>query len=166
MHGKRFMAIIAASLLPLTVSAQTGSSPAAGLPALVNLSPGSDLRIRQNVDVNVVLIGFGGLVDPAALLAQSHLSAWNGVPKANGSGQTFIGQRFDFRYHVTMAPAWFENSLFPFLRSVATPQASIPITPGMPPMPITPYQAVYNFCNVDPAFDPRSGAASTRQRRG
>ena len=105
------MAIIAASLLPLTVWAQTGGSPAAGLPALVNLSPGSDLRIRQNVDVNVFLIGFGGLLDPATLLAQSHLPAWNGVPKANGSGQTFICQRFDFRYHVTMAPAWFENSL-------------------------------------------------------
>src|SRR5207248_1747467 len=86
-RGKRFMAIIAASLLPGTVWAQTGNSPAAGLPALVNLSPGSDLRIRQNVDVNVVLIGFGGLVDPATLLAQPHLRAWNGVPKANGSGQ-------------------------------------------------------------------------------
>ena len=78
MHGKRFMAIIAASLLPLTGWAQTGSSPAAGLPALVNLSPGSDLRIRQNVDVNVFLIGFGGLLDPATLLAQ-RVSASGGI---------------------------------------------------------------------------------------
>ena len=80
------------------------------------------------------------------------------------AGQTFIGQRFDFRYHLTMAPAWFENSLFPFLRLVATPQAPVPIIPGMPPMPITPYQAVYNFCNVDPAFDPSLGGEIRKTR--
>src|SRR6516162_8789394 len=77
------------------------------LPPLVNLAPGTDLRIQQTVDVNVVLVGFGGLVDPSAVLAGQVLPQWNGVPKANGQGQTFIGQRFDFRYNVTAAPSWF-----------------------------------------------------------
>jgi len=43
---------------------------AAALPPLANLAPGTDLRLKQDVDVNVVLIGFNGLLDPATLLAQ------------------------------------------------------------------------------------------------
>src|SRR5215831_15356799 len=143
-------------ILLLAILPGTG---AAALPPLVNLTPGADLRIQQTVDVNVVLIGFGGLVNPATLMAQPQIPTWNGVPQANGSGQTFIGQRFDFHYHVTMAPQWYENLLFPFLRQVASPQTPIPIVDGMPPMPITPFQAVYNFCNVDPNFDPTLGCS-------
>ena len=129
------------------------------LPPLVNLAPGTDLRIQQNVDVNVVLVGFGGLVDPPAVLASQLLPAWNGVPKANGQGQTFIGQRFDFRYNFIEAPAWFDDLLFPFLRQTAVPQIPIPIFQGLPPMPITPAQAIYNYCNLDPAFDPTLGCS-------
>src|SRR5215470_15189545 len=114
------------------------------LPPLANLAPGTDLRIQQTVDVNVVLVGFGGLVDPAAVLAEQLLPQWNGVPKANGQGQTFIGQRFDFRYNVMAAPTWFDDLLFPFLRQIALPQPSIPIFQGLPPLPITPAQALYN----------------------
>src|SRR5215475_7806302 len=132
---------------------------AAALPPLANLAPGTDLRLQQDVYVNVVLIGFNGLVSPAALMAQPQIPTWNGVPQANGCGQTFIGQRFDFQYHVTMAPQWYEDLLFPFLRQVAFPQPPIPIIDGMPPMPITPFQAVYNFCNVDPNFDPTLGCS-------
>ncbi len=79
------------------------------MPPLVTLAPGTDLRIQQNVDVNVVFVGMGGLVDPQALLAEAPMVSWNGVPQANGRGQTFMGQRFDFHYHVTVAPAWFEG---------------------------------------------------------
>jgi hypothetical protein len=129
------------------------------LPPLANLAPGTDLRIQQTVDVNVVLVGFGGLADPAAVLAEQLLPQWNGVPKANGQGQTFIGQRFDFRYNVTAAPSWFDDLLFPFLRQVAFPQPSIPIFQGLPPLPITPAQAIYTYCNLDPAFDPTLGCS-------
>src|SRR5262245_52882553 len=132
---------------------------AAALPPLANLAPGTDLRLQQDVDVNVVLIGFSGLVDPATLMAQPQIPTWNGVPQANGSGQTFMGQRFDFHYHVTMTPKWFEDLLFPFLRQVAFPQAPIPIIDGLPPLPITPFQAIYNFCNLDPVFDPSLGCS-------
>jgi hypothetical protein len=50
----------------LAVAFMTGGrgTQAVALPPLVNLAPGSDLRIQQSVDVNVVLIGFGGLVKP------------------------------------------------------------------------------------------------------
>ena len=129
------------------------------LPPLANLKPGTDLRIQQNVDVNIVLVGFHGLVDPATMFAQNALPPWNGVPKANGNGKTFIGQRFNFSYHVIAAPSWFDDALFPFLRQTAVPQPPIPIFQGLPPMPITPYQAVYNYCNLDPAFDPTHGCS-------
>src|SRR5262245_53928191 len=93
------------------------------LPPLANLAPGTDLKIQKTVYVNVVLIGFGGLVDPSGLLQQLQaLTPWNGVPKANGQGQAFLGQRFDFRYNVVAAPAWFDDLLFPFLRQIAFPQ--------------------------------------------
>jgi hypothetical protein len=131
------------------------------LPPLANLAPGTDLRIQQTVDVNVVLVGFGGLIDPAIFAQQlvPQLPQWNGVPKANGQGQTFIGQRFDFRYNVVAAPTWFDDLLFPFLRQVALPQAPVPIFQGLPPLPITPAQAIYNYCNLDPAFDPTLGCS-------
>jgi hypothetical protein len=130
------------------------------LPPLVNLAPGTDLRIQQDVDVNIVLVGFGGLVDPAAMFAQPYaLAPWNGVPKANGQGHTFIGQRFDFRYHITAAPAWFDDALFTLLRQTAVPQTPIPIFQGLPPMPVTPAQAIYSYCNLDPAFDPTHGCS-------
>ena len=132
---------------------------AAAGPPLVTLAPGTDLRIQQTVDVNIVLIGMGGLVDPATLLAQPPIPAWNGVPQANGAGETFIGQRFDFRYHVTTVPAWLENALFGLLRQVAAPQAPVEIFSGLPPMPITPAQALYDFCNLDPAVDPGHGCS-------
>lgn len=136
------------------------ATSAGTLPPLLNLAPGTDLRIQQSVDVNVVLVGFGGLVErPAVLELLPRLTPWNGVPKANGKGQTFIGQRFDFRYNVVAAPAWFDDLLFPFLRQTAVPQPPIPIFQGLPPMPITPAQAIYNFCNLDPAFDPTQGCS-------
>src|SRR4029077_5330344 len=122
------------------------------LPPLSNLSPATDLRIQQDVDVNVVLVGFGERADaPTVLALLQTLPSFNGVPKANGNGQTFLGQRFDFRYHVTASPAWFDDLLFPLLRQTAFPQPPIPIFVGLPPMPVTPAQAVYNFCNLDPA---------------
>src|SRR5262249_13648646 len=131
------------------------------LPPLANLAPGTDLRIQQTVDVNVVLVGFGGGSDDAAtiLALLQTLPPFNGVPKANGNGQTFLGQRFDFRYNVIAAPTWFDDLLFPLLRQVALPQAPIPIFQGLPPLPIMPAQALYNYCNLDPAFDPTLGCS-------
>jgi hypothetical protein len=130
------------------------------LPPLANLAPGTDLRIQQNVDVNVVLIGFGARADAATVLAELQtLPPFNGVPKANGQGQTFLGQRFDFRYNVIASPTWFDDLLFPLLRQFAFPQPPIPIFQGLPPLPITPAQAIYNYCNLDPAFDPTLGCS-------
>jgi hypothetical protein len=148
-------------ILLLTIAAFMGprTQSASNLPPLTNLAPGTDLRIQQNVDVNIVLVGFNGLLTPADILAQGILPQWNGVPKANGQGKTFIGQRFDFHYNMVQAPVWFDNLLFPFLRSVAQPQNPIPIFPGIPPLPITPFQAFYDFCNLDRTYDPTLGCS-------
>src|SRR5215475_15419474 len=156
---KRCSTLLIVSFLTLDSLLGIRPTDAGTLPPLTNLAPGTDLRIQQTVEVNIVLVGFGGLVDPAAILAEQVLPPWNGVPKANGQGQTFIGQRFDFRYHVIAAPSWFDDLLFPFLHQIALPQPSIPIFQGLPPLPITPAQALYNFCNLDPAFDPTLGCS-------
>jgi hypothetical protein len=55
--------------------------------------------------------------------------------------------------------SWFDDLLFPFLRQNAFPQAPIPIFQGLPPLPITPAQALYNYCNLDPAFEPTLGCS-------
>jgi hypothetical protein len=59
-------------ILLLTIAAFMGprTQSASNLPPLTNLAPGTDLRIQQNVDVNIVLVGFNGLLTPADILAQ------------------------------------------------------------------------------------------------
>jgi hypothetical protein len=124
---KYHIASLVLSLAVLTPFLRFRLSAAAGpLPPLVNLAPGTDLRIQQTVDVNVVLIGFSGRIDPATMFDTGALPPWNGVPRANGQGKTFMGQRFDFRYHVTAAPAWFDDELFPFLRQISMAASPIP----------------------------------------
>jgi hypothetical protein len=157
LERRRAFAIVSSLVLASLFSVQPAG--AGNLPPLANLAPGTDLRIQQTVDVNVVLVGFGGLADPAAVLAEQLMPQWNGVPKANGQGQTFIGQRFDFRYNVIAAPTWFDDLLFPLLRQSAVPQNPLPIFQGLPPLPISLGQALYNYCNVDPAFDPTLGCS-------
>src|SRR5215831_18775779 len=122
-------------ILLLAIAALMGprAQSASNLPPLTNLAPGTDLRIQQNVDVNILLVGFNGLLTPADILARGILPQWNGVPKANGQGKTFIGQRFDFHYNMVQAPQWFDDMLFPFLRSIAVPQRPISFFPGIPP---------------------------------
>src|SRR5262245_13436229 len=117
---ERRAALLVLPFLVFVLSFCTKVGAAGPLPPLVNLAPGTDLRIQQTVDVTVVLVGFGGLADsPTVLALLETLPPFNGVPKANGQGQTFLGQRFDFRYHVSAAPAWFDDLLFPFLRQIA-----------------------------------------------
>ncbi|HSD89816.1 MAG TPA: hypothetical protein VLB44_19930, partial [Kofleriaceae bacterium] len=72
-----------------------------------HLSP--DLVIRQDVDVNVVLVGFSGLASPDEILANA--APYNGVPRVKNDHVT-MGQRFDFRYHAVAAPPWFEDAFF------------------------------------------------------
>src|SRR5215472_14637762 len=78
------LAIVSFLVLASLFSIQ--QTDAGDLPPLTNLAPGTDLRIQQSVDVNVVLVGFGGLVDPPAVLAEQLLPQWNGVSKATGQG--------------------------------------------------------------------------------
>src|SRR5262249_9501672 len=117
MHHPRIALLV--SMLAATAIAPRPA--AADLPPLTTLAPGTDLRIQQTVDVNVVLIGFGALIpNPAALTSMSPMPTWNGVP-ANSTG-VFIGQRFDFNYHFFVATPQLENLLFGFLRAIAAPQ--------------------------------------------
>src|SRR5262245_21341474 len=99
---KRRVALPIVSFLMLASLFSIQPTVADTLPPVANLAPGTDLRIQQTVDVNVVLVGFGGGSDDAAtiLALLQTLPPFNGVPKANGNGQTFLGQRFDFRYNV------------------------------------------------------------------
>src|SRR5215831_1800834 len=70
MHPPR-TALLLLSLLTATAIAPRPVA-ASGLPPLTTLAPGTDLRIQQTVDVNIVLIGFGALIpNPAALTSLS-----------------------------------------------------------------------------------------------
>jgi hypothetical protein len=120
-------------------------------PTLSNLQPGGTLVIQQNIDVNIVAIGFSGVSIPPNALSQ--LPGFTGVPRATPNGP-FMSQRFDFHYHLVQAPSWFEDLFFATLHGAAFPQNAVTIFPGVPPLPLSLGQAFYDFCNVDPAYDP------------
>jgi hypothetical protein len=73
---------------------------------------------------------------------------------------TDLTKRFgDFTAVDTLSIAVEPGTVFAFLGDTAVPQAPIPIFQGLPPMPVTPAQAIYDYCNLDPAFDPTLGCS-------
>ena len=147
----------------LVIGTSTLETAAPALPPLTTLVPGGDLELQQDVPVNVVLVGWDGLVDPAAL--QARLAPFNGVPDLRDDGATYLAMRFDFDYTVFDTPQWFDDAFFGLLSSTAVAFPPQNLFMGVPPLPMTPDQAIYNFCNVPTAgpdlacdFDSGSGA--------
>ena len=101
----------------LVSSTSTLQTAAATLPHLTTLVPGGDLELQQDVPVNVVLIGWDGLVDPAGL--HSRLSPFNGVPDLRENGASYLALRFDFAYSLFDTPQWFDDAFFDVLSATA-----------------------------------------------
>lgn len=98
------------------------------------MQPGAFREISQQLDVNVVFVGFApGSIDQAAFLGAlpaSYRSIYR-YPNAYGNKQS-TGNRFGFSYNVVHAPAAYANQLFVQLSSIAQPQ------------PLTLFQDLYN----------------------
>lgn len=149
----------------LVICTSTLGTASSSLPPLSALVPGGDLELQQDVPVNVILVGWDGLVDPAAL--RSRLAPFNGVPDMRDNGDSYMALRFDFDYTIFDTPQWFDDAFFGLLRSTAIPFPPQNIFVGLPPLPMTPDQAIYNFCNVptpgpDAACDFDLGSAAPR----
>jgi hypothetical protein len=61
--GRKLVTLSAVPLGALIICTSRPETAAPTLPSLTTLVPGGDLAIQQSVDVNVVLIGWEGLVD-------------------------------------------------------------------------------------------------------
>lgn len=135
----------------IVATAQTRASTPPTLPPLTTLSPGGDLVIQQNVTVNVVMIGFDGLVSPATL--QSKLTAFNGVPGYKSDLTPYMASRFDFTYNMidSSTVPWFDDAFFGLLGAYAYQQPPQFLWPGFPNFPMTQDQLIYTFCNVPTA---------------
>lgn len=140
---------------PLMV--REAAQSAARLPPLTTLAPAGEVHLQQNVPVNVVLMGFGGRVDPAQFRAL--LTPLNGVAQSRDDGSLYLGQRFDFQYNVVVVPQWFEDGIFEVLRAWAAPQNPVQWYPNFPALPITASQLLYSYCNLDPASNPATGCS-------
>jgi hypothetical protein len=133
----------------LVIGTSTLETAAPTLPPLTTLVPGGDLELQQDVPVNVILVGWDGLVDPAAL--QSRLAPFNGVPDMRDNGAVYMALRFDFDYTIFDTPQWFDDAFFGLLSSTAVAFPPQDLFAGVPPLPMTPDQAIYTFCNVPTA---------------
>ena len=128
------LALITA-LLPAGFNVQAGSPPP---PTLTTLEPGGFRDIQQDLDINIVMIGFepgAGFrdINEAALLGELP-SSYRTVNRSPSFyfGNQFMGLTFDFNYNLVYADQAFEDMFFGYLASIATP------------MPLTIYQAAYN----------------------
>lgn len=139
------------------------------LPPLTTLSPGASVRITQNLDVNVVLIGFEEGTGPQQIDTARFRSL---LPPLSGSyldGNSIVGYpvfglephglSFNLHYNIVHTPAAFNDAFFGFLRAIAVQQNFSPFGPGAPQLPVIPSQFLYDFCNVSPSVDPAYGCS-------
>lgn len=122
------LCLFAASLISLP-----GEAVAAG-PSLTTLQPGTFREISQDLDVNVVFVGFApGSINTASFrsaLPASYRSIHR-YPNFYGTRQ-LTGNHFNFRYNIVQADAAFADALFAYMSSIATSQ------------PLTFFQELYN----------------------
>lgn len=124
-----------ANLCTLTASllALPAGAAAAG-PGLTTLQPGAFREIAQDLDVNVVFVGFApGAIDVAKFQADLPASyrSIHRYPTYYGARQP-TGNRFNFRYNTVLADAAYANALFTHLSTIAIPK------------PLTLFQDEYN----------------------
>lgn len=133
MNKKLLLSIARLCALTASLLGLPAAVSAAG-PSLTTLQPGAFREIAQDLDVNVVFVGFApGAIDMAKFkgaLPSSYRSIHR-YPNFYGVRQS-TGNRFSFRYNSVQADAAYANALFAHLSSIATPQ------------PLTLFQDEYN----------------------
>jgi hypothetical protein len=113
------LCMMAASLLALS------SGAAAAGQSLTTLQPGAFREIVQDLEVNVVFVGFAAphAVDEERFkraLPASYQSIHR-YPTYYGARQP-TGNRFNFRYRIVQADAAYANALFGYLSTIAKPE--------------------------------------------
>lgn len=125
--------LLALLIVPALVLARSAEPP-----ALETLEPGGFQEISQDLDINVVFVGY----EPGAGDRQLDESAFldelpdtyrpvNRFPSFY-KGNEFVGLTFNYDYNLIYADSDFEDEFFGYLSSIATPQ------------PLTLYQELYN----------------------
>ena len=133
MNKKLLLSIANFCALAVSLLAPLSEAAAAG-PGLTTLQPGAFREIAQDLDVNVVFVGFAsGAVDQAKFL-DALPASYRSIHRYQnfyGARQS-TGNRFNFRYKIVQADAAYANALFTQLSSIATPK------------PLTLFQDEYN----------------------
>jgi hypothetical protein len=139
MKAKYFimLALLLLISLALVYSGVVASKPIP--PVLSTLDPGGFLDIEQDLNVNVVFVGYEqgtgySEIDEAAFSSElpSTYRAINRFPSDYGDNE-FLGLTYNYSYTLVYADDAFEDAFFGYLGSIASP------------MPLTLYQDLYNL---------------------
>ncbi|HSU24836.1 MAG TPA: hypothetical protein VLI65_02535, partial [Pyrinomonadaceae bacterium] len=113
------------------------NTPAAP-PAFTTLQPGQFREIEQNLQINIVFVGYRtfGSVNRSVLLnnlphTYRTINRYPSIYKSNGDVE-FAGNKFNFTYNIVNSTQAFDNAYFGYLSSIAVPK------------PRTVYQELYN----------------------
>lgn len=113
------LCMLAASLLALS------SGAAAAGPSLTTLQPGAFREIAQDLDVNVVFVGFAAPNDINETRFRAALPAsYQSIHRSQnfyGARQS-TGNRFNFRYKIVQADSAYADALFGYLSTIAKPE--------------------------------------------
>ena len=125
-------------LLTIALGAALTQAAPAEPPALTTLDPGGFQDIGQDLDVNIVFVGYEPgaghrNIDETAFLDElpGTYRPVNRYPSFY-KGNEYLGLTFNFNYNLVYAETGFEDSFFGYLDSIATSQ------------PLTLYQDLYN----------------------
>lgn len=132
----------ALALLPLVSLLGSTSPVAASQPNFVTLQPGQFQQIDQNLQVNIVLVGYHPGSGPRdiqesdfrSVVPQTYRSI-NRDPRYYGLDSP-TGVRFSYNYNIVYANSTFENAYFSYLNSISVAS------------PITLFQDQYNHQNA------------------
>ena len=123
---------------PLIVCALllSASAPASAQPSFNTLQPGQFREIEQNLQINIVFVGYRtfATVNAAFLLANLPKTnrAVNRIPSVDTGQLEFSGNKFNFTYNLVNSTQAFDNPYFAYLNNIAVAK------------PRTVYQDLYN----------------------
>jgi len=125
-------------LLTIALGAALTQAAPAEPPALTTLDPGGFQDIGQDLDVNIVFVGYEPGAGPRNIDESAFLDELPGTYRPVNrypsfyKGNEYLGLTFNFNYNLVYADTGFEDSFFGYLDSIATSQ------------PLTLYQDLYN----------------------
>ena len=125
---KRTLVISLLMVLIVVSVSLTERAHAAATPAFTTLQPGQFREVNQNLQINVVFVGY----EPGAGRRDINEAVFRaGLPGNYRSAvrdkrfyglESHTGANFTYQYNIAYANAGFENAYFSYLASIATPK--------------------------------------------